>query len=159
MMKNDNVRSALVDVISGLFILLFVYTGINKLYDHTNFQNVIGKSPLVGNAAPYVSWGLPAFELLVAALLCLPRTRKIGLYISLLMMVGFTGYLIFMIYFTPTLPCSCGGVLSQMSWKQHLVFNVFFTLLALLGILLDRKNINRQNESVMKNNSSAPSYT
>jgi len=41
--------------------------------------------------------------------------------------------------FSKELPCSCGGVLQEMSWQQHLVFNIVFTLLALLAAILERK--------------------
>lgn len=132
-------RNATVEIISALFILLFVYTAVSKLSEIPNFQNVLSKSPLIGSMAPYIAWGLPILELLVAALLFIPKTRRWGLFSSLALMIGFTVYLGYMIYFTPNLPCSCGGVLSQMSWKQHLIFNTAFTLLALIGVLLSRK--------------------
>jgi hypothetical protein len=51
----------------------------------------------------------------------------------------FTIYVGLMISFAPHLPCSCGGVIKQMSWKQHLTFNTFFTALALFGIWLSRR--------------------
>jgi hypothetical protein len=80
----------------------------------------------------------------------MPRTRKLGLYISLGLMMAFTGYISYMMIFIPDLPCSCGGVISKMTWGQHLIFNVFFMLLALTGILLNRKrfNIDREPESI-----------
>ncbi|MDQ2656909.1 MAG: hypothetical protein M3Y60_05770, partial [Bacteroidota bacterium] len=34
------------------------------------------------------------------------------------------------------LPCSCGGVLNSLGWKAHLVFNIVFTLLSIVGIML-----------------------
>jgi len=44
-----------------------------------------------------------------------------------------------MLAFAPKLPCSCGGVIQKMTWGQHVIFNLFFTLLALVGIWLARK--------------------
>lgn len=128
------------DIISGLFILLFVYTGISKLSNTFDFQIELSKSPLIGKFAPIIAWGLPIFELLVATLLIVPKTNKIGLYISAALMLFFTAYLTYMIYFTPTLPCTCGGVLSQMTWKQHLLFNLFYLALGLAGVMLIRKH-------------------
>jgi len=57
-----------------------------------------------------------------------------------------------MITYTPNLPCSCGGVLQQMTWNQHLIFNVVFTLLALFAIWLTRKkgNINEAENKIPK---------
>jgi uncharacterized membrane protein YphA (DoxX/SURF4 family) len=132
-------RSLILEIIVALFILLFVYTGTSKFLDFPNFSYVLSRSPLIGSMAPVVAWALPLTEFAIALLLFFPRTRKLGLWASFLIMLMFTGYLTYMIYFTPDRPCNCGGVLKQMTWKQHLVFNIFFTLLALAGIWLSRR--------------------
>ncbi|WP_394353134.1 MauE/DoxX family redox-associated membrane protein [Mucilaginibacter humi] len=55
-------------------------------------------------------------------------------------MAAFTIYTGFgRIPFFPLVPCSCGGVVRKMSWRLHLVFNVFFLLLSSLGIYTERK--------------------
>ncbi len=133
-------KSTILEVISALFILLFVYTAVSKLSDYQGFVATLSRSPLIGSKAVTIGWALPVGELLVSILLFIPKFRKIGMYVSLALMVLFTGYLIYMIYFDGgELPCSCGGVLNKMSWKQHLVFNIFFSLLGLLGVVLSRK--------------------
>lgn len=131
-------RSTMVEVISALFILLFVYTASTKLIEVEKFQYTLSKSPLIHDYASAVSWLLPISEILVALLLLLPKTKLWGLYSSAALMVSFTLYLAYMLAFTPKLPCSCGGVLQQMTWSQHLVFNVFFTGLAFAGVWLCR---------------------
>lgn len=139
-------RSLFLEIIVALFILLFVYTASSKFFDFTNFRYVLADSPLIGKRfAPVVAWALPLTELFIALLLFFPRSRRLGLWASLLIMLLFTGYLTYMIYFTPDRPCNCGGVLKQMSWKQHLVFNIFFTLLALAGIWLSRRRTTAAN--------------
>src|SRR5690606_41617749 len=77
-------------------------------------------------------------------LLFIPAFRKIGLYASFILIALFTGYLTYMIVFTPDLPCSCGGVLAALSWKQHIFFNLLFILLSLTGIYLINRNMNRR---------------
>jgi hypothetical protein len=32
------------------------------------------------------------------------------------------------------LPCSCGGAISRMGWREHIVFNVVFVGLTVLAI-------------------------
>lgn len=132
-------RNTIVEIISSLFILLFVYTAISKLANIDRFQNVLHNAPKIGKYAHVISWLLPITEIVVALLLFFPKTKKIGLYSSLLLMVAFTGYLFYMIFFAYNLPCSCGGVLEKMSWNQHLIFNCFFTLLAGIGIWLNKR--------------------
>ena len=129
-------KATIVEIISALFILLFVYTAISKLLAYSNFKGTLGKSPLIAGFAPILSIILPLIELVVSLLLFIPRTRLRGLYGSLALMSLFTLYIAYMLAFTPDLPCSCGGVIRQMSWKQHLLFNSFFLFLSIVGIWL-----------------------
>jgi hypothetical protein len=131
-----------VEVISALFILLFAYTAFSKWLDSQNFIAVLAQSPLIGRTlAGIAAWSVIISELIICALLFIPRTRLIGLYGSFLVIAVFTLYIGYMIAFTPKLPCHCGGVISQMTWPQHLAFNIVFTMLALTGIILDRRNV------------------
>lgn len=147
--------SLVVEVISGLFILLFVYTAISKLFTHEQFTLVLKKSPLLEYFAPYISVGLPILELILAAALFVPRYRQAGLIASTILMTIFTTYLIYMIYFTPHLPCSCGGVLAQLTWRQHLVFNSAFIALGIIGIFLNKNN----SSSILNKNNDMLSYS
>jgi hypothetical protein len=134
-------RNLIIEIISSLLILLFLYTALSKLLDHTAFKNVLSKSPLIGGKAAVVALALPITEGLIASLLFFPGSRRWGLWGSFAAMTIFTLYLAYMIMSTPNLPCSCGGVLKQMTWNQHLVFNIFFLLLSLTGIVLERKRV------------------
>lgn len=118
---------------SFLLIILFCYTGISKLTDDDGFRKVLYESPLIHKGADTIAWLLPAAELIVVLLLFFERTRRAGLYASLLLLVLFTLYLLYMVLFVAQLPCSCGGVLSKMSWTQHVFFNLFFIVLNLIG--------------------------
>lgn len=133
-MKNSRVHTWIVEIIVALFILLFVYTGITKLIDQASFRLVISRSPVIGQWATLLSWALPIIELLAALLLFFPKTKKLGLWISLGLMILFTGYIAYMLVFSDHLPCSCGGVLQQLTWLQHLEFNILFTLLSAFSI-------------------------
>jgi len=139
-------RKLFIEIISSLLILLFVYTAVSKLLGYTSFWVTLSKSPLIGNKAKFIAVALPVTEILVSLLLFVPRTRLWGLYASSGLMTIFTLYLIYMIYFTPQLPCSCGGVLKHMTWNQHLVFNIFFLLLSLAGVVLQRKSLRAERE-------------
>lgn len=141
-------RNWLIEIIAALFILLFIYTATSKLIEYNGFRLVLSMSPLIGNMASFIAWSLPATEILIALLLFFPRTRRKGLWASLAIMLLFTAYLGYMIYFTPTRPCNCGGVLQQMTWKQHLVFNIFFTVLAPLGLWLNNQKTKLPNSYI-----------
>lgn len=129
-------KSTLVEIISSLLVILFIYTGLNKLLDHETFHAQLKQSPFIQTLAGFLSATLPAGELLIALSLIIKRTRLIGLYLSFFLMVVFTGYVYAMLHYSYYLPCSCGGILSSMTWKDHLLFNSTFTVLAGSGAIL-----------------------
>ena len=132
-------RATIVEIIALLFVILFLYTGIAKLMDYDVAKEQIGLTPLLAPVAKAIVIVLPIAEIITAVLLFIPRTRKIGLYASVGLMLLFTTYIAYILNYNKHLPCTCGGVLQRMSWPQHLVFNVIFVLLAGLGIILSRK--------------------
>lgn len=129
-------RNAIVEIISSLLIILFIYTGLNKWMDFANFKFTLGRSPFIQPMSGLIAATLPAIELLIALALIFKRTRPIGLYASYFLMLLFTGYIWIMLHYAYDLPCSCGGILAELSWKGHLVFNSIFTMLALGGVLM-----------------------
>lgn len=123
------------DLIGGLLVLLFVYAAFSKLFDYTQFKMQLGSSPLLATHAGIIAWLVPVVELIIATLLTVTITRIIGLYASLVLLLIFTLYISGMLLSGEHLPCSCGGVISTMSWSQHLVFNLFFIALSIAGIV------------------------
>jgi uncharacterized membrane protein YphA (DoxX/SURF4 family) len=131
-------QTTIIEIITLLFVLLFLYTGTSKLTDYTLFKEQIGQSPILTPIAPGLAWALPFAEYLTAGLLLIPRWRRMGLYAALGLMLLFSGYIIAILSFSQHVPCSCGGVLASLSWKGHLLFNGAFTGLAMAGVLLER---------------------
>jgi hypothetical protein len=135
-------RKTTVEVISALFILLFVYTAFNKFWGMDALQIVLKDYPLIGSISSIVAWGLPITETIIASLLFFPRTRLLGLYSSFTIMSLFTLYVIYMLIFAPHMPCTCGGMLQKLTWPQHLVFNLIFVALSIAGIRLLKRELN-----------------
>jgi hypothetical protein len=108
-----------------LLVFLFTYTGMSKLIDHATFEITLLQSPIIKDQGIIISWLIPGIELIIVALLLLDKYRQEGLLLSLLLMLIFTGYIFYMILFIPNLPCSCGGILKQLSWANHLLLNGF----------------------------------
>lgn len=133
-------KKFLSELFSFLLILLFAYAALTKLFQFSKFKTQLAWSPLVHAHPALVAVLIPAAELLAVLLLALQSTRRTGFLLSLFLMASFTFYIIYMLAYADHLPCSCGGVLQQMTWKQHLLFNIFFTGLALAGILTNPKN-------------------
>ncbi|MGN6268192.1 MAG: MauE/DoxX family redox-associated membrane protein [Ginsengibacter sp.] len=130
------------DIICGMLIFLFVYAAISKLIDRQHFQAVLAQMLMIRNVASFISVALPVTELLVCGFLFMPATRLFGLCASFVLLILLTVYIGYIILFDPHLPCNCGGVLEQMSWTQHLVFNLAFILLSATGIKIYQANKN-----------------
>ena len=127
------------EIISAFFILLFVYTATSKLLSHQTFVINLKKSPLIAFASGFLSWAIPSIEIIIAVLLFFPRFRRLGLLASFGLMTVFTIYIAYMLLTSSHLPCSCGGVISKLSWKEHLWLNVLFSVLAAFSLCLQQR--------------------
>ena len=133
--KNSLRYTIVIEACCFLLILLLAYTGFSKLSDHTRFHSVMVTMPYLKHAEPLLSWSLPVVELVIALLLCTNRFKLQALAASLVLLGAFTIYLIVMKISGMHLPCSCGGVIQYLSWTQHIFFNLFFILMAMIGII------------------------
>lgn len=124
------------ELICASFIILFTYAAASKLFDIEKFRILISQSPLLTDIAPFVSLFIPISEIVVAICLAIPRFRLVALFASFSLMVIFTSYILSIVLLSEHIPCSCGGVLQKLTWKEHLVFNIGFILLAFIGIIL-----------------------
>jgi uncharacterized membrane protein YphA (DoxX/SURF4 family) len=136
MKVNVSIKNNILDCICLLYILLFVYAAVSKLLDFQNFQAQLGQSPLLSAFTGIVSWVVPIAELFIALLLIFPKYRLAGLFSAFSLMVLFTTYIIIILNFSSFIPCSCGGILEKLGWTEHLIFNIGFILLAVIGTLL-----------------------
>ena len=112
--------------LSFLVIVLFVYTGVSKLIGHELFISQLSQICFLRSAAPFLSFLIPVLEIVTALLILINYTRLYGWWMAFTLMTLFTAYVFIMLQSNTALPCTCGGVLPVMSWKQHLYFNMFF---------------------------------
>ena len=113
-----------------LLILLFVYTASDKLLHLTRFEHTLKSMDFFGGNVAAAALVIPLGELLLALLLLVPGARSWGFGGSAVLLAGFTLFVAYMLARGSKLPCSCGGVVSALSWKGHLYFNLAFTALA-----------------------------
>jgi hypothetical protein len=132
-------RISFLDIICVLFLVLFVYAAVSKLLEFDKFYTQIAKSPLITGHQKWIVWAVPSVEIGVSMILFIPQLQRLALYCAFTIMFVFSAYIAFMLLFTPDLPCSCGGILNSMGWGAHLVFNIVFTMLAVVGIVLSNR--------------------
>jgi len=125
-----------IEIVALLYIALFIYAALSKLLDFENFQIQLGQSPLLSAFAGYISIGVPLIEILISVLLLFPKYRLVAFYLSFGLMVMFTAYIFIILNYSSYVPCSCGGILEKLDWNTHIIFNIFFIVLATLCIVL-----------------------
>ena len=129
-------RELVIDVIIFLFILLFLYASLSKLIDYQKFDLQIRKSPLLTPFAGILAILVPVFEIVISLALMIDRFRLIGLYAFFTLMTMFTAYIFVILQFSDYIPCSCGGILQNMNWRQHLVFDIVIVLLSMIAVFI-----------------------
>jgi uncharacterized membrane protein YphA (DoxX/SURF4 family) len=141
MKLTTTIKSNFIYAVSLLHVLLFTYAAISKVLDFENFRVQLGQSPLLSAYADYTALAVPASELLICGLLLVSKTRIIGLFAAYSLMVMFTAYIYIILNFSSFVPCSCGGILEDMSWNQHMAFNIAFIVLSIIAVLLSEPGI------------------
>lgn len=123
------------------FIILLFYSSISKLIEYPQFYIDLLNSPVFGNEkfAVLISWLIPIIELVLADLLISTYYRRVGLYLASGLILLFTLYIIGILGFSNHIPCSCGGIINNFTWQEHLVFNICFLLLGGIGIYLQNR--------------------
>lgn len=130
-MKLKQTLSLLSDVITGFLVFLFLCTALSKLYNPAGFIGAMQHNPLLFPYAHLLSWMVPLIEIAIVLLLFFPLTRRIGMLMSVILLSIFAGYIGYMLLINSKLPCTCGGIMEDMSWVQHLLFNLSIAFLSL----------------------------
>jgi hypothetical protein len=115
-------------IIAGcsFLIMLWLYTAGSKLIDIPMYKRGLYGQPFSKDLKDFLFYALPLSEFFLITLLYFKKTRKLGYLGSLLLLTIFTAYIILVLMgYYPKIPCSCGGILTMMSWKVHLWFNIF----------------------------------
>ena len=140
--SKTSIKKNIVQTVCLLYMLLFVYAAVSKLLEFENFQAQLGQSPILGAYTGVLSYSLIVIELVIGLILAIPKTRVRvpALYVAYLLMILFTVYIVIILNFSSNVPCTCGGILENLDWNDHLIFNIFFLLLAISGIVLCSEN-------------------
>jgi len=134
-------RKIIIEIISSLLILLFLYASVSKWLAFKTFIGEMNNQPFPNWMTPYLVWIIPLIEVLIAVGLIFEKTRVPALYASFVLMTAFTIYTVaILLHAFQYVPCSCGGVIRKLTWPQHLFFNLFFVVISLLGIWLKKRD-------------------
>lgn len=142
-------KKNIIYAISLLFSMMFVYAASSKLLESERFILTLKNNNFLSPFAGVLWWMVPGIELIITAMLFIPKFRLKGFYAATGLMFIFTIYVIVIANFSPTTPCTCGGFLAEMSWNMHIVFNAAFTLLGIVAIVLEKRSNREDNLSTV----------
>jgi putative oxidoreductase len=126
--------------ITIMLLLLWIPALLDKLLQFGTFQSGILKQPFSDELGYMLIYSLPILEMAIVILLVSSKYRWMGFVLSSFLMMTFTGYIaIALMGAWDKIPCGCGSVISSMSWKQHLWFNLFFLAISLVGFIVSIK--------------------
>lgn len=122
------------------FLILFLYTATSKLLNYSQFVYQLRISPfaIVSYWSEVLGYVIPIIELLFVIYLAvgvlLTKYLNKSIVAAVVLISIFEIYIIGMLLSGLDLPCSCGGIVSLMSWKAHLVFNGIFIFAGLFSL-------------------------
>lgn len=131
-------RDRIVPFIASLYVFLYLYTGLSKALDVPKFVSSMKHSPALYPYAETLGILIPAVEIFIAILIIVPFTRYMGLISATSLMALFTGYVAYILFSGSTLPCTCGGIIEQLGWRDHLIVNSSFLVLGIIAVLLSK---------------------
>jgi hypothetical protein len=128
--NNPGKENTIVFVIRMLLIFVFVYAAYSKLLDMEAFTHQMSLSPLIpAGLTRLVALLVPVSEIMISLFLGFKPTYRHGLYASYFLMLLFTLYIFFLMNYSSFIPCSCGGILGELSWESHMIFNCLVLML------------------------------
>jgi putative oxidoreductase len=138
-------KNLLTEILIAILVLIFAYTACSKFLDYEKFvfQMQLAPIPLMKWAAPILGVVMPLLETGIVFGLLFERSRLLGLYASITLLILFEIYINAMLLTGLHLPCTCGGFISKMSWKQHLWFNAVLILISWASIKLHYHKTNK----------------
>jgi len=112
-------------IFSTLLILLWTYTGLDKLIRFESSRKAFHNQTFPAELAEVLAYAVPITELLIASLLLFAVTRWWGYLGSILLLTVFTTYVgLIWVGAFPRVPCNCAGILESLGWAEHFVLNV-----------------------------------
>ncbi|OQP54413.1 DoxX family protein [Niastella populi] len=134
-------KEQLVNIFSSALVFLFLYASLSKFTDFKGFIYDMNNQPFPKWLSGILVWAVPAVEIGLAVMLIFNKTRLKGLYGSLILMSLFTIYTTLVLFKVfDKVPCSCGGIIKNLTWTQHSILNLFFVCIAIFGIIIMRKD-------------------
>lgn len=128
------IKNLITETIIFLLLIMWAYTFASKIFDFDTFDRQIKGAYLLSVGGTLLPYLLQLVHLGIVGLLINKNWRNVGLLVSLTVLVLYTGYLIYVLKFAPSIPCSCISLISGMNWTDQLYFNFIALTINIIGL-------------------------
>lgn len=149
----NKAKEILIDVAIGLLVAMFTYAALSKLLDYEEARTAMANQVFPTPVSEILTWLIPTIELLIVGGLLYRPTRIGGLKAAIALLSVFTIYIaVVMSNLFGRIPCSCGGIISELSYTGHIVFNLIFLFIALGSYYTLTKHTRHHHHSIVFRN-------
>jgi hypothetical protein len=128
-------KKTMTEIIIFLLILMWVYTFVSKIFDFDTFKRQINGAYLLSRVGFVLPYLLQALHMIIFVMLISKFWRKTGIIASLSLLILYSTYLIYILKFAPSIPCSCIAVMRGMNWNDQLYFNFIAIIINTIGLI------------------------
>lgn len=130
----------------SVLILVWTYTGLEKLIRFESSRNAFLNQPFPEELANALAYLVPLSEILLALLLLVPFLRWWGYLGSMMLLNVFTTYIgLIWVGAFPRVPCNCAGLLESLDWGAHFWINWALIGINAIGITSERLSFSHSN--------------
>jgi hypothetical protein len=127
--RENNLVATITNVNAAVLLLFFLHTLLYTWKQMVSFKNMLA---FYTHEKTLIAWTVISVELIIAVMLFLPRTRKIGFILA--SVFGMTAIIIMRT--NPGVPHDFGGVINHISHDMRYVVFSLVTLLGFSGLIL-----------------------
>lgn len=142
--KNLDLAKSIDQVALTLLILIWTYTGLEKLIRFEESRNAFRNQTFPVELSEILAYVVPGIELLLALLLLFSVTRWWGYLGSALLLTVFITYVgLIWVGAFPRVPCNCAGIIESLGWAEHFWMNLGLIGISVLGLRLENLKIGK----------------
>lgn len=93
---------------------------------------------------------IPILEILIIALLLIPRQITNGWKLNIGLQILLSGYLLLLISESASPPCGCGGIFPMLDIHQHLYLQAFLLILSIISLIMTQFHLDPRPVTTMK---------
>lgn len=138
--------------VAALGTVCVLLAALSFTFNHwTAFEMKILKAPFIPvMLIQPLTFLIPLLEILIIALLLIPKLVTKGWKLNIGLQMILSGYLLLLISESSGPPCGCGGIFPMLDIHQHLYLQAFLLILSIISLAMNQSHIDPRPVTTMK---------